>query len=80
MLAKLILAVTMAASAILGGTASVDQEQAATFDSVYLHVDDHGRPSIWQEANGHPGLQTHTVQVQRGLLTIHLPPDQRALS
>lgn len=80
MLAKLILAVTMAASAILGGTASIDQEQAATFDNVYLHVDDHGRPSIWQESNGHPGLQTAPIHLQRGILSLNLPPDQRALS
>jgi hypothetical protein len=79
MLAKIILAITMAASAFLGGTGTLDQEQAATFDGYYLFVDEAGQPSLWQEANGHEGLQTRPTVVQGGPIRFEFPPDNRVL-
>jgi hypothetical protein len=79
MLAKIILAVTMAASALLGGGGPFQQEQAASIDGYYLFVDDFGQPSIWQETNGQPGLQTVPSTLHGGLFRIEVPPDNRVL-
>lgn len=79
MLAKIILAVTMAASALLGGSGHFEQEQSAAFDGYYLYVDDFGQPSIWQETNGQAGLQTVPSVLQRGPFRVEVPPDNRAL-
>lgn len=79
MLAKIILAITMAASAFLGGTGPFEQEQSAAFDGYYLYVDDFGQPSIWQETNGQLGLQTVPSVIQRGSIRVEIPPDNRVV-
>lgn len=79
MLAKLILAVTMAASAFLGGGGTLDREEAAAFDGYYLYVDALGQPSLWQETNGHLGLQTSPKTLPGSLLKVEVPPDDRVL-
>lgn len=79
MLAKLILAMTMAASAFLGGGGTLDREEAAAFDGYYLYVDVLGQPSLWQETNGHAGLQTSSKTVERSLLRVEVPSDDRVL-
>lgn len=79
MLAKLILVVTMAASALLGGHGAVQQEQAATFDGYYLHLDESGQPSIWAETNGQAGLQTRPVTFSGGAFRLDVPGDSRVI-
>lgn len=79
MLAKLILAVTMAASAFLGGSGTFGHEEAAAFDGYYLYVDALGQPSLWQETNGYAGLQTSPRTMDGGLFRIEVPPDGRVL-
>lgn len=77
-LAKLILVVTMAASAFLGG-GPVEQEQAATFEGYYLHIDDLGQPSIWAETNGQLGLQTRPTSFHNGAIRVEVPGDSRVI-
>ena len=78
MIAKIILAITMAASAFLGGS-GFDQEQSAEFDGYYLFVDESGQPSLWAETNGHDGLQTRTSVAHAGPIRFEFPPDNRVL-
>lgn len=59
MLAKLLMALTMAFSAI-GVPPSADVLQAGDH---YLMVTDDGRLTMWEETNGASGLQAHPVLV-----------------
>ena len=79
MLAKIILAATMAVQALMGGGGPVAQEQSAAIDGYYLYVDDFGQPSIWQETNGQTGLQTVPSTLHGGRFRIEVPPDNRVL-
>lgn len=79
LLAKLILVVTMAASAFMGGTSDLGREEAAAFDGYYLYVDALGQPSLWQETNQQAGLQTGSRTFDGGLFLVEVPPDNRVL-
>lgn len=76
MLAKLLLAITMAVSALLGGSGPVPhaQDGLSEVGNLYLHTDEHGVPTLWSETNGIPGLQTAAMRSPYG---VAVPPDTR---
>ncbi|GEM_PF-6703888 len=76
MIAKLLLAITMAVSALLGasGPAPHAQDGVSAVGAFYLHTDEHGVPTLWSETNGAPGLQTGVSLGHGGLV---VPPDTR---
>jgi hypothetical protein len=76
LIAKLLLAITMAVSALLGGSGPVPhtQDGVSAVGAFYLHTDEHGVPTLWSEGNGLPGLQTGATFLHGGIV---VPPDTR---
>lgn len=80
MLAKILFAVTMAISSLAGTTVDPIGVDAIAFGDHYVHVDETGRMGMWEESNGHPGLQTKAiVMTLAGVPVTAVEPDTRVL-
>jgi hypothetical protein len=73
LIAKILLAITMAVSAILGGSGAPHPGDAVSgMGAFYLHTDERGVPTLWSESNGLAGLQTDVSLGPGGAI---YPPD-----
>lgn len=73
MIARILLAITMAVSAMLSGPTELHHGDAVSgLGAFYLHADEHGVPTLWSESNGLAGLQTDLALSADGLI---YPPD-----
>lgn len=74
MIAKILMALSMAVSAVLGGAGPHAPDGVSAVGSFYLHADEHGVPTLWSETNGVPGLQVDVGLGEDGAL---FAPDTR---
>lgn len=81
--AVLVVGLTLAATAAAhspnpnGNCSNVEDEaDAAALFALYVDLDD---PSVWQETNDHPGLQTHAHTCTRDGQQVTIDADARLL-
>jgi hypothetical protein len=75
LIAKIVWAIAMAISAMGTPAPGGVHEESFTAGATYLFVDADGSPSLWQETNGHAGLQTASTRTAAG----RVPADSRIL-